>query len=40
MEEALTKEMENLRKKNQTEILEIKSPINQIKNSGRPPSRL
>jgi hypothetical protein len=27
--------MENLRKKNQTEILEIKSSLNQIKNIGK-----
>jgi hypothetical protein len=32
MKEQLNKDMENLRKKNQTEILEIKSHFNQIKN--------
>jgi hypothetical protein len=34
--EKLNKGMENLRKKDQTEILELKSPFNQTKNSGRP----
>jgi hypothetical protein len=29
----LNKDMEKLRKKNQTEILEIKSPWNQMKNT-------
>jgi hypothetical protein len=29
----LNKDMENLRKKNQTEILKIKSPFNQTKNT-------
>jgi predicted nucleic acid-binding Zn-ribbon protein len=29
----LNKDIENLRKKNQTEILEIKSPFSQIKNT-------
>jgi chromosome segregation ATPase len=33
IKEELNKEMENLRKKNQTEILEIKSPISQTKNT-------
>jgi hypothetical protein len=33
MKEELNKGMENFRKKNQTEILEIKSPLNQIKNT-------
>jgi hypothetical protein len=33
MKEEFNKDMENLRKKNQTEILEIKSPFNQIKNT-------
>jgi hypothetical protein len=32
MKEVLKKDMENLRKKNQTEILEIKSPFCQLKN--------
>jgi hypothetical protein len=32
MKEEFNKNMENLRKKNQTEILEIKSSLNQIKN--------
>jgi hypothetical protein len=37
MKEVLNKDMENLRKKNPTESLEIKSPFNQIKKySGRP----
>jgi hypothetical protein len=31
MKEELNKDMENLRKKDQTEILEIKSPFSQIK---------
>jgi hypothetical protein len=31
IKENLNKEMENLRKKNQTEILEIKSPFSQTK---------
>jgi uncharacterized protein Yka (UPF0111/DUF47 family) len=33
MKEALNKDMENLRKKNQTKILERKSTFNQIKNT-------
>jgi dsDNA-specific endonuclease/ATPase MutS2 len=33
MKEELKKYMENLRKKNQTEILEIKIPFSQIKNT-------
>jgi chromosome segregation ATPase len=33
MKEESNKHMENLRKKNQTEILEIKSPFSQIKNT-------
>jgi chromosome segregation ATPase len=32
IKEELNKDMENLRKKNQTEILEIKSPFSQIEN--------
>jgi propanediol dehydratase small subunit len=36
VEEELNKDMENLRKKYQTEILEIKSPFSQIKNSRSP----
>jgi hypothetical protein len=37
MKEELNKDMENLRKKNQMEVLEIKGPLNQIKKcSGRP----
>jgi hypothetical protein len=35
MKEEFNKDMENLRKKNQTEILEIKSSLNQIKNIGK-----
>jgi hypothetical protein len=34
MEDKLNKDMENLRKKNKTEILEIRSPFSEIKNSG------
>jgi phage shock protein A len=34
MKEEFNKDMENLRKKNQTETLEIKSSLNQIKNTG------
>jgi chromosome segregation ATPase len=34
MKELLNKHMENLRKKDQREFLEIKSPFNQIKNTG------
>jgi hypothetical protein len=33
MKEELNKDMENLRKKNQTEILETKSPFGQTKNT-------
>jgi microcompartment protein CcmL/EutN len=33
IKERLNKDMENLRKKNQTEMLEIKSPFSQIKNT-------
>jgi hypothetical protein len=33
MKEGLNKDMENLRKKNQTEILEIKSTYSQMKNT-------
>jgi tRNA A37 threonylcarbamoyltransferase TsaD len=33
IEEELNKDMENFRKKNQTEILEIKSPFSQTKNT-------
>jgi hypothetical protein len=33
IKEELSKDLENLRRKNQTEILEIKSPYNQIKNT-------
>jgi hypothetical protein len=33
MKDEFNKHMENLRKKNQTEILEIKSSLNQIKNA-------
>jgi hypothetical protein len=33
VKEELNKDMENLRKKNQTEILEIKSPFSQTKNT-------
>jgi hypothetical protein len=37
IKEELNKDLENLRKKNQTEILEIKSPHSQTKkHSGRP----
>jgi hypothetical protein len=32
----LNKDMENLRRKNLTEILEIKSPFSQTKHSGSP----
>jgi hypothetical protein len=32
IKEELNKDMENLRQKNQTEILEIKSPFSQTKN--------
>jgi hypothetical protein len=34
MKEEFNKNMENLRKKNQTEILETKSSLNHIKNTG------
>jgi hypothetical protein len=34
--EELNKDTENLTKKNQTEILETKSPFSSTKNSGRP----
>jgi hypothetical protein len=34
MKEEFNKAMENLRKKNQTETLEIKCSLNQIKNTG------
>jgi hypothetical protein len=33
IKEELNKDMESLRKKNQTEILEIKSPFSQTKNT-------
>jgi hypothetical protein len=33
MREKLKKDMENFRKKNQTEILELKSPFGQTKNT-------
>jgi hypothetical protein len=33
IKEDLNKDMENLRKKNQTEILEMKSPFSQTKNT-------
>jgi hypothetical protein len=33
MKKELNKDMENLSRKNQTEILKIKSPLNQIKNT-------
>jgi hypothetical protein len=33
IKEDLDKDMENLRRKNQTEILEIKSPFSQTKNT-------
>jgi hypothetical protein len=33
VKEELNKDMKNLSKKNQTEILEIKSPFSQIKNT-------
>jgi hypothetical protein len=33
MKEELNNDMENLRKKNQTEILELKSPFSQTKNT-------
>jgi hypothetical protein len=33
IKEELNKDIENLRKKNQTEILEIKSPFSQTKNA-------
>jgi hypothetical protein len=36
MKEGLSKDMENLRRMNQHEILTIKSPFSQTKNSGRP----
>jgi hypothetical protein len=36
IKQELNKDVENLRKKNQTEILEIKSPFSQTKISGRP----
>jgi hypothetical protein len=39
MKEEFNKDMENLRKKNQMEILEIKSSLNQIKNSAEIYSR-
>jgi hypothetical protein len=35
MKKEFNKDMENLRKENQTEILEIKSSLNQIKDSGK-----
>jgi hypothetical protein len=35
MKEELNKDMENLRKKNQTEILKIKSPFSQTKSQWR-----
>jgi hypothetical protein len=34
MKEEFNKDMENLRKKIQTEVLEIKSSLNQIRNTG------
>jgi hypothetical protein len=34
MKEDFSKDMENLTRKNQTEILEIKSNLNQIKSTG------
>jgi hypothetical protein len=37
MKEGLDKDMENHRKMNQTEILEIKTPLNQIKKYSRRP---
>jgi hypothetical protein len=33
MKEKDSKDLESLREKNQTEILEIKSPLNQLKNT-------
>jgi hypothetical protein len=33
IKEELNKDMENLRKRNQTEILEIKTPFSQTKNT-------
>jgi hypothetical protein len=35
MKEEFNKDMENLRKKNQTETEEIESSLNQIKNTGK-----
>jgi hypothetical protein len=36
MKEEFNKDLENLREKNQTEIMEIKSYLNQIKKQGKP----
>jgi hypothetical protein len=40
IKEQLNKDMENLRKKTQTEVLEIKIPLVKQKHSGRHSSRL
>jgi hypothetical protein len=37
MREEVSKDIENLRKKNETETMEIKNILNQIKNTGESP---